>query len=331
MPRNKGLVVQDFLNAPLVSTHDINAPIALALSGGPDSMALLHLLSHHSDIKTIHAITIDHGLRKDSAKEAKTVAGWVKGWPGVEHHILKWTGTKPEAAIMEKARTARYDLMAKWCAKHKISELWLGHNQTDQAETFLFRLAKGSGLDGLGAMKQKQAYKNTTLNLLRPLLGVAKKDLLQYCITNDVPHVQDPTNVNQKYARSRLRQSLPVLEAEGLSEKRLAVTAQRLARARDALDFYTEVALEGAVSITKNKAAIDLETLVSVPAEIRLRMVRQVLGRMGVDSYGPRLETLEDRLDGVFADLKQSKRFTLGGFLFSSRRKTKSFIIEREQ
>lgn len=331
MPRNKDLVIQNFLNSPLVFHHDPGTPIAVALSGGPDSMALLHLLSHRCDIQTIHAITVEHGLRKGSAQEAKTVAEWVREWPGVEHHILKWTGAKPEAAIMEKARTARYDLMAKWCTRHKIEELWLGHNQTDQAETFLFRLAKGSGLDGLGAMKPEQAYQETKLNLIRPLLNIAKKDLLDYCITHDIPHVQDPTNSNHKYARSRLRQSLPVLEAEGLSEKRLAVTAQRLARARAALDFYTGEALDGAASISKNKAAIELEIMATVPAEIRLRMVRHVLGQMGIDSYGPRLETLEDRLEEVFADLKKAKRFTLGGFLFSCSRRSKSFIIEREQ
>lgn len=328
MPHNKGTVVQDFLNTPFVFNHD--PAIAVALSGGPDSMALLHLLSYHSDIRTIHALTVDHGLRKDSAKEAKAVAAWVKEWPGVEHHILKWTGAKPEAAIMEKARSARYDLMAKWCAKHKINQLWLGHNQTDQAETFLFRLAKGSGLDGLGGMKQQQGYKSTTLDLMRPLLGVAKKNLQDYCNAHDIPHVQDPTNVNAKYARSRLRQSLPVLEAEGLSEKRLAVTAQRLARAREALDFYTAKALENSVTLTKSRATIEIDVLESVPAEIRLRMIRFVLDRMGIDSYGPRLETLEDRVDQMFADLKNAKRFTLGGFLFSCSRRTKSFVIERE-
>jgi tRNA(Ile)-lysidine synthase len=310
--------------------EDPPASIAVALSGGPDSMALLFLLSQLKIKTEIHAITIDHDLRKESAAEAKQVAKWMKDWPHVHHHILKWSGTKPATGIMERAREARYTLLGKWCKRHKITQLWLGHNQTDQTETFLFRLAKGSGLDGLSGMQAMQPYKGTGLMLIRPLLNIAKNDLQKFCIDQDIPHVQDPTNINLKYARSRLRQSLPILEAEGLSEKRLCVTAQRLARAREALDFYAKEMIENHAVIKPDQAVIPMDVLCAVPEEIRLRIVRILLAQMGNDRYGPRLETLEDRLVGFFANPGKAKRFTLGGFLFAHKRKTSVFTIIRE-
>lgn len=317
-----GALVQSLLDNPPPS-------IAVALSGGPDSMALLYLLSQLA-VCPVHAITIDHGLRKNSAAEAEQVARWVKDWPNVHHHILKWTGKKPEANIMERARDARYALLEKWCRKKSVGQLWLGHNRTDQAETFLFRLAKGSGLDGLGGIQACSFYQDTNLALMRPLLDVSKDDLLTFCRTHKIPHVKDPSNENPKFARIRLRQALPVLEAEGLSEKRLAVTAQRLSRARAALDYYTAQLFDHSVTLAKNRASIKLTALTGAPEEIRTRVIRRVLAELSGVGHGPRLETLEDRLSTFFAAGGAAKRFTLGGFLFSQDVKKDIFLIMRE-
>jgi tRNA(Ile)-lysidine synthase len=330
MPRNKDNVVAEFLSAPSVAALNSRQSIAVALSGGPDSMALLYLLSHHSKIKTIYALTIDHGLRKESAQEAKTVGEWVGDWPKVDHHIIRWTGQKPKAAIMENARAARYKLMHKFCAAHDVKKLFLGHNETDQAETFLFRLAKGSGIDGLGAMCTEQVFENTDLVLLRPLLGVPKTELQAFCTMHKIPHVQDPTNQNMDYARARLRHALPVLEEEGLSVKRLARTAKRLASARDALDHYTDRLLRSAMVMEKEKIVFKLSALRRAPVEIRIRAIRRSLSLLETDGYGPRLERLEDLLEHVFADLPDAKRFTLGGFIFTPDLKRERFTIIRE-
>ncbi len=250
--------------------------IAVAVSGGPDSMVLLYLLSQITGTQKgkkikIYALTFDHDLRPESGAEANQVGEWVKDWPGVEHRILKWKGDKPETAIMENARDARYAQIAKWCAKHDVHELWLGHHQTDQAETFLFRLAKGSGLDGLGAMAERQPYAKTGLVLVRPMLNVSKKDIDVFCKAQKIPHVVDPTNRNLKYARSRLRQALPVLEAEGLSESRLAATIHRLDRARQALDFYADKLTRQAVVQGENQTSIKMKPLLAAPMEMRIR------------------------------------------------------------
>lgn len=310
--------------------------IAVAVSGGPDSMALLHLLSQlvaqqKKKTKTeIHALTFDHGLRAESADEARQVGAWVAGWPQVTHHILKWTGAKPGNAIMEGARDARYGKLSNWCRKHAVNELWLGHHATDQAETFLFRLAKGSGLDGLCVMGERQPYADTPMLLVRPLLSLDKSSIESYCDDMGIPYVRDPSNQDLKYARSRLRQSLPVLENEGLSEARLAATARRLTRARDALDFYAGKIMRNAVTINKDDAVIKMAALRNAPAEMRIRVIRRVTDEMGAGKYGPRLDRLEMLVDDFFADLDQAKRFTLGGFLFSYDRKKDGFSIHRQ-
>lgn len=293
-------------------------------------MALLYLLSHYSKVKTIYALTIDHGLRKEAAQEAKQVGEWVSKWPKVEHRIIKWTGPKPKTAIMENARAARYRLMQKFCDGHGVKKLFLGHNQTDQAETFLFRLAKGSGVDGLGAMRVEQPLEGTGLILMRPMLNISKPELQAFCDSHKIPHVQDPTNRNMDYARARLRQSLPVLEEEGLSVKRLARTAKRLSAARDALDHYAEKLLCTGMVEERGRIVFSLSSLKRAPMEIRIRAIRRSLSLLETDAYGPRLERLEDLLEQVFANLGAAKRFTLGGFIFSPDVKRGRFTIAPE-
>lgn len=308
--------------------------IAVAVSGGPDSMALLHQLSalvSSQERKTrIYALTVDHGLRPGAAAEAAQVGVWVGGWPRVQHHVLQWKGRKPVSAIQERAREKRYQLMTTFCAEQEIDLLYLAHHQTDQAETFLFRLAKGSGLDGLAGMGTEVAYRDTRLRLCRPFLNVPKAALESYCAVHKIPFVRDPGNDKRDYARVRLRQALPALEAEGLSEKRLAVTALRLQRAREALDFYSGKIMHSAVTLEGDKAIIRLSALKSAPEEIRIRVVRLALAALGAEGYGPRLERLEDLLAETFADLAAAKKFTLGGFLFSCLLKTGVFVIQKE-
>lgn len=309
--------------------------IAVAVSGGPDSMALFFLLQNILTTDTqIHALTFDHDLRADSAAEAEQVGAWLADWPHVHHHILKWTGPKPDSAVMEGARDARYGKIARWCARNGVTQLWLGHHQTDQAETFLFRLAKGSGLDGLCLMSEYQPYADTDMMLVRPLLNLGKAEIEAFCDEKEIPYIRDPSNVNMKFARARLRQSLPVLEAEGLSEDRLAGTARRLGRAREALDFYTNKVMQKAVVCEAQQASIKMKALLDAPEEIRLRVIRHVLLAMEGGGYGPRLDRLESLLDDFFAGLAQgpghAKRFTLGGYLFSYNRKEDAFLIVRQ-
>lgn len=305
--------------------------VAVALSGGPDSMALLWLFAHQRvhDLK-IHALIVDHGLRADSADEAERVRSVVSGWDNVEVHILRWEGGKPEAAIQEAARHARYDLMADYCRAHGIHHLFLAHHRDDQAETVLFRLAKGSGLDGLAGMKMVQPY-NDGLVLLRPLLDFPKDDLITLCDEHDLQYVRDPSNQNSDFARVRLRRSADILAEEGLSAKRLAATAKRINRAREALDFYTENVQKDCVLLKDTKRIeYNSRKLLSHPEEIVFRCLLAAFAYFKPEAdYAPRMEKVETLLYDLISEQGFRKR-TLGGVVFERDDAQQILILTQE-
>lgn len=304
--------------------------IAVGLSGGPDSMALTHLLAAHLPGIAVHALSVDHGLRADSGAEVQQVGEWVKDWPNVTHQVLRWEGDKPESRIMEEARRARYDLMADYCAKAGIAYLFLAHHQDDQAETFLFRLAKGSGLDGLAGMAGYQAY-DDKLTLVRPLLEAPKESLKTYCTDHEIPFVEDPSNENEDYARPRLRKSREVLEEEGLSAKRLAVSAARLARARQALEEIALQAFDAALTTDNGElVSFNMKVLANYPDEIILRVILTAMKVLNPDkTYGPRLEKVEALCARLLAggDVKE----TLGGCIVELKEQQNELVIDREK
>ncbi len=306
---------------------------AAGVSGGPDSMALLRLLSGWAENRCetiIYALSVDHGLRPEAANEVRLVAEWIRDWPQVKHVALKWEGDKPEKRIQEEARGARYDLMGAWCRENGVRHLFLGHHQDDQAETFLLRLAMGSGLDGLAAMRAVQEF-GRDLTLLRPFLGVPKERLLATCAVLGVPFVMDPSNKSDHFARVRLRKSLTALEAEGLSNKRLAVTAERLDRARSGLQEITEKAERNAlVARDTDRIIYDCEVLAVWPEEIILRVIigaMRTLRPMG--DHLPRMEKIESLFRDYIGSAPFTKR-TLGGLIFERDDTEKRLMITAE-
>ena len=291
----------------------------VAVSGGPDSMALAHALIEHANKnnKKCHLLTVDHGLRVEAKKEADMVAGWA-AQQGAVHHSLTWEGNKPDTSIMEAARNARYHIMADKCAELGVRELFIAHHQDDQAETFLIRLSKGSGLDGLAAMSALHPY-NDVLTLIRPLLNISKADLVSHCDDNNIPYVTDPSNENDDYLRPRLRASMDVLEQEGLSPKRLATTASRLSRARRALEQITDDVLRSCVKDQSvNGIVLDFDVLKKQPEEIALRVIQKALEDMRLDAdYRTRMEKLEELFTALWFDTDNFKPRTLGGCVFS--------------
>jgi tRNA(Ile)-lysidine synthase len=199
-----------------------NAQIAVAVSGGPDSMALLHLL--HSISKNVIAVTVDHGLRADSGDESAMIADWCKK-NKIDHQVFKWQGTKPKTALHETARAARYNLLEEFCYQKKILHLATAHHADDNAETILQRLAKASGVQGLAGMQEHSFSPH--LHLWRPLLPHRKSELVAYCDYFKIPYVRDPSNEHEKYARGRLRRVGPLLAAEGLTVKNLNLLAEK--------------------------------------------------------------------------------------------------------
>jgi tRNA(Ile)-lysidine synthase len=202
-------------------------PGAVAVSGGGDSLALMLMLARAKKKPAPIVLTVDHGLRPDSAKDAKAVLQAAKKL-GLEAHLLQWKGAKPKSDIEAAAREARYRLMGEWCAKHKIGALYLAHTLEDQAETFLLRLARGSGLDGLSAMQEVAPFPLPgygELKLVRPLLSVTRAQLRAYLKKSGLEWRDDPMNEDPRFARVRIRQSWPQLEEIGLSPTRIAAAA----------------------------------------------------------------------------------------------------------
>lgn len=307
--------------------------VAVAVSGGPDSMALCWLLSRwaaQNDV-TVHAFTVDHGLRAESADEARQVGAWVNGWPRVTHRILTWEGAKPEARILEEARAARYNLMAEAMKETGCHSLFVAHHRDDQAETFLIRLAKGSGLDGLSGMRTLQSMEGGQGVLVRPLLDVSKDDIIQMCDANKISYVNDPTNKNEKYLRPRLRAAKEALEEEGLSAKRLAVTARRLARAKEALDDMAQDLFVMAMKEERDDGFLfDYRMLHTAHEELVLRVCLKAMDSIRHEAdYGPRMERLESLLERILKD-SLFKSATLGGCLFAIDRKNGTLWIGKE-
>lgn len=203
--------------------------VAIAVSGGADSFALLHMV-WQAGIKAT-ALTVDHQLRPESASEAKIVSEWCKA-NNIEHHILPWIGEKPKTAIQASARNARRRLLCQAAVQYNIEHLLLGHQADDQAETMLMRLQRGTGLEGLKAMQPITRDKTSDVIILRPLLACRRAELREYCIDHNLPFIDDPSNENTDYERIRIRQNLAALPllAEGVTK-----TTRRLARADDTL------------------------------------------------------------------------------------------------
>jgi tRNA(Ile)-lysidine synthase len=278
---------------------------ALAVSGGGDSLALMHLFAdwaRENNAQPPVVLVVDHGLRADSARDAAKTARWAKQ-RGLEAHVLTWRGRRPKSDIENFARVSRYRLMGEWCRAHDVRALFLAHTQEDQAETFLLRLARGSGVDGLSSMQPRAAYPLPAfakLEVLRPLLGTSRTELRDYDAARDQPWLEDPMNFDPRFARTRLRALLPLLEAAGISVSRIADAAAHLSRAREALDTVTDALIARAVVFAAaGYALVDPVAIVDAPREIGLRTVARTLMAVSGEAYRPRFERLEPLFDAI--------------------------------
>lgn len=283
--------------------------IAMALSGGGDSMALAHMMCQWAadNDAHVHLLNVNHNLREEAIDECKNIANWVSIFPNATHHILTWEhDEKPETAVMEKARTARYSLMRDYCVEHNIQTLCVGHHGDDQMETFFFRLAKGSGLSGLTGMKEWSAFED--IQIYRPLLKHSHADLIQYCKNNNLQWIEDPSNENDDYARSRLRKALA---NEGFETARFVKTLNRLSRAQDAIDWLVAEAITKCVK--DNKIAFNV--LKAYPLDIQVRVLQNTIQNVGntTHNYPPKLERVEE----IIATILSSQSATLHGCLIT--------------
>ena len=268
--------------------------IVAAVSGGPDSMALMHLLARWRAAGSrppVFAATVDHGLRPEAADEAAFVAREA-ALLGLPHRTLLWTGEKPATGIQEAAREARYRLLIEHAREMAASHLVTAHSLDDQAETVMMRLSRGSGLTGLSSMRRETDRQG--VRHVRPFLGIPKSRLLDQCRQHGWRFVADPSNADERYARVRWRRLMPLLAEEGLTAERLARLAERAAQADEALDLKAREALSRSdVLLEAGILSFQARSLTDEPLGIPLRMLELVLGQAGFDLGNSRLHRLE--------------------------------------
>jgi tRNA(Ile)-lysidine synthase len=283
--------------------------IVLAVSGGPDSVALMALAAHwcrtNKRSPKLVAVTVDHGLRSAAAIEARDVKKLAAAL-GVEHHTLRWRGVKPKTGLPAAARAARYRLLAGVARDQGSVHVLTAHTQDDQAETVLMRLSRGSGLAGLSAMA-RQSVRDGII-LVRPFLGVPKSRLVATLQKAGIAFATDPTNEDKAFKRPRLRALMPELAREGFDARSLARFAVRAARANAALETVVDAA-ERALTRVDSKSLrfeFDAETFFAAPGEIRLRLLLRAIDRAGLE--GPaelgKAEALLEALD----DARKAKK-----------------------
>jgi tRNA(Ile)-lysidine synthase len=307
----------------LFSGLDRLPTLILAVSGGPDSTALMLLAARwRRSLKAkpkLVAVTVDHGLRKESKREAASVARLARKL-GLAHRTLAWRGKKPTTGLQQAARAARYRLLAQAARAAGAAHVLTAHTLDDQAETVLIRMSRGSGVTGLAAMGRFAPLPgDAQIRLVRPLLDIAKTRLIATLRAAKVPFADDPSNRDPRFTRARLRGLMPDLAREGLDARRLAQLARRLRRADRAIEAATDRAEEEEATHPSGVAGSRFEAhaFARLPAEIALRLLGRAVTRAGDE--GPvqlaKLEALKSALETAQKAGKARFRRSLAGAL----------------
>ena len=294
--------------ADLDALIEADGPIGIAVSGGPDSLALL-MLAAAVRPGEIEAATVDHGLRTGSREEAEMVAGICERL-GVPHAILaiEWD-LPPTSAIQEQARAVRYGALAQWARQGELCALVTAHHLDDQVETMMMRLNRGSGVRGLAGMRRRSDTPgDKDLPLLRPLLGWRRSELERICTDGRVSAAEDPSNADERHERIRVRQALR--NADWLDAEALARSAANIAAADEAIEWATDREWSEAVEATEGRIVYRATT---APTEVLRRVVARAIAMLGTEGASGELRGRE--LDRLVADLQQCNTTTLRGVL----------------
>ena len=303
-----------------------NSHIAVAVSGGADSMALCLLLIDWAKVnhQEIVALTVDHGLRQETNKETQQIAKWLAS-RGVNHRILCWKGKKPSTGIQAAARTARYNLMFKWCHENNFTKLVTGHQLEDQLETFLLRAERGSGLDGLSSMAP--VVDRESISLVRPLLNVTKSFLREYLVSKQQSWIEDPSNQSLAFRRTSMRRIVKNLTQGELPAARILGVINNLSFIRLHLDDLSKVFFKRAVRILPAAyGIIDLEALKRLPNPILERVLIKIIFKFNGKVYPPRRRSINYSIKKIISP--EIHNFTLGGCHFIYREN--SLIVCRD-
>ncbi|WP_170332782.1 tRNA lysidine(34) synthetase TilS [Ruegeria arenilitoris] len=287
--------------------------LGVAVSGGGDSVALLHLLHEitQDEQTKLFAATVNHGLRPEAAAEADQVAE-LAARLGIPHETLLWQGWDGSGNLQDQARQARYRLLTDWARRSDIPAVALGHTADDQAETVLMRLGRASGVNGLSGMPYARDQNGITL--LRPMLGITRKSLRDYLSQLGESWIEDPSNHDQKFDRIKAREALTELGPLGISAQSLARVAENLAQAREALALYTQETARKIAKVDGGDVCIDRNGFGLLPVEIQRRLVVGAIAWIAGQGYPPRGATVDQAVTAV----GEGRTLTLAGCLLIS-------------
>ena len=302
--------------------------LAVAVSGGPDSLALAYLAKCYAIKKNIkiYYFIVDHRLRSESSLEATNIKIFLKNID-INCEILKWNGKKPTKNIQAIARNKRYSLLINQCKKKDIKHLLLGHHLNDVLENFLIRIVRGSGLNGLISFNKISKYRDQNINILRPLLDIEKKDLIYITKIIFNFYVNDPSNKDEKYKRTRIRNLLHSLEKEGLDIKKLELTINNLKDSDRSIKFYVDRNLnKNSKLLNKGKTYILNKFFFDQSHEVIFRSLTKIIQIIGKKYYPVRGKSIDEVINAI--KQKSFTKLTLGGCIIE--RINETILISRE-
>jgi len=304
----------------ILTKYKKNNSFVVGVSGGPDSLALTALtntISQQTKYKFFFAM-VDHGIRKNSKKEALQVKRLLH-----RHHIkleILKNEKKISTNIQRKARDIRYQLLEKFCKKKKAKSLIVAHHQDDQVETFLIRLSRGSGVEGLSSMQEMTILKNGT-RLIRPLLEFKKTHLSYIAKKNFGKVFKDPSNKNKKFLRTNIRILKKNLTSRGLDFEKIIRSIKNIASTKETIDFYVAKSIKKLVKFEKKSTILNLTQFRKEPQEIRFRIINDIVKKRSRSYYPPRSKKVINLISGF--QNNNLRKCTLGGCIFERK---KSFL-----
>ena len=298
----------------------------VAVSGGPDSLALSFLSKIYSLKKSLNVkyFIIDHKLRKNSSSEAKFVKNLLKKL-SIKLNILKWIGKKPTSNIQSISRSKRYSLLINQAKKLKINNILLGHHKDDLFENFFIRILRGSGLNGISSFDEKS--QNQEVNLIRPLLKFSKKELADLTKKVFKTYIEDPSNEDEKFKRVKIRNFIKNLQLEGLDKDKFDLTIKNLKFANDSIKFFTEKNIKDNSTFFRKKNQFLLnKEFFNQPEEVVFRSITEIIKIVGAKYYSVRGKKIIKIIELI--NNKAFFKITLGHCIIKKVNKT--IIVSKE-
>ncbi len=287
------------------------AKVGVAVSGGSDSMAMLHLMAKAAPHAgwALQAVTVDHRLRPEAAAEAAFVGQACKDL-GVPHQVLAWEHGEIHGNLMQAASSARYALMAQWAKRHGIAQVALAHTADDQAETFLMGLSRAAGLDGLTGMHAQFGLGGVTFR--RPFLAFPRVDLRNFLIRHGWTWIDDPSNQNDRFARVKARRALKALKPLGITVERLSTVIGNLSMAQGVIQQALVKAANEIVTESAGSLRFDRQPFLTCGPELQRRLLVAMVLWLNGERHAPR----ERKVFALGMALEEKKDATLGGVRF---------------